>query len=544
MRTPRQRILATLVVCLLAVSAFASAYNAHPKLVVIVVIDQFRGDLLERYHDQFGADGFRLFLDRGAYFNSCNYDYANTRTGPGHATLGTGAYTSGHGIMANEWWDAAKKRNVTCVEDDTTRLLGATGTGASPRNLLADTLGDELKLATQGKARVFGVSLKDRAAILSTGYTADYAFWIDHHTGQWLSSTYYGRDLPEWVKQFNADKRADKYLNLEWKDSEGRVLRSTAPAKNLRQDGQPVGVYENAGATPYANDYELEFARELIAQERLGSGPVTDLLVISLSANDILGHQVGPDSPASRAMVLALDRQLGDFFGYLGKQIGLANVWIALTADHGVAPLPSYAAGLRLPAKNVDAGEIRRQVNATLATRFGRNADFVRALDWPVAYLNEEAFATLKLKEADAEQAVGEALKQAGMRSYFTRAQLAEGRTPDDELGRRYLHSYSPYGGWYVMAVPPPFVVGYKAGTDHSTPYSYDTHVPLGFFGLAFRPGLYRGHCEPVDLAATLAALLGINPPAQAVGHVLTGALVPSRTHAEEAAEKPAEMRR
>src|SRR5271155_441246 len=188
--------------------ASASAYNAHPKLVVVIIIDQFRGDYLERYRGQFGEGGFRLLLDHGANFTDCNYEYANTRTAPGHATLFTGAYSNGHGIAANEWWDAKKKRMVTSVEDDDTKLVGITGdkTGASPHNLLADTLGDELKLATQGKSRVFGVSLKDRAAVLPAGFAGDAAYWIDAKSGAWITSTYYRNELPRWVQDFNSNQ--------------------------------------------------------------------------------------------------------------------------------------------------------------------------------------------------------------------------------------------------------------------------------------------------------------------------------------------------
>lgn len=217
MRLPRLLLVA--LVALILVSSFpaavASAYNARPKLVVVIVIDQFRGDYLERYRDQFGEGGFRVFLDRGAYFADCNYDYANTRTAPGHATLFTGSYTSGHGIVANEWWDPQKKKRVTSVEDDATKLVGSssTGPGASPHNLLSDTLGDELKLATGGKARVFAVSLKDRAAVLPAGFAGDGAYWIDHKSGDWITSTYYRPDLPEWVSKFNASHRAEKYWN-------------------------------------------------------------------------------------------------------------------------------------------------------------------------------------------------------------------------------------------------------------------------------------------------------------------------------------------
>jgi hypothetical protein len=208
-----------------SVRSAASAYNAHPKLVVVIVIDQFRGDYLERYRDQFGDSGFRLLLDHGAYFPNCNYNYANTRTAPGHSTLFTGAYSNGHGIADNEWWDQKKKRMVTSVEDDATKLLGVSGskTGSSPHNLLADTIGDELKLATKGKARVFGVSLKDRAAVLPAGFAGDAAYWIDEQTGAWVTSTYYRDSLPKWAQDFNTTRPA-KYWDREWKDAQGAVL--------------------------------------------------------------------------------------------------------------------------------------------------------------------------------------------------------------------------------------------------------------------------------------------------------------------------------
>ena len=229
MRLPRSLCVALVLLSMIA-GAFASAYNAHPKLVVVIVIDQFRGDYLERYRDQFGEGGFRVFLDRGAYFTDCNYDYANTRTAPGHATLFTGSYTSGHGIVANEWWDPQKRKRVTSVEDAATKLVGTSksGPGASPHNLLSDTLGDELKLATGGKARVFAVSLKDRAAVLPAGFSGDAAYWIDPQSGDWITSTYYRPELPEWVRNFNGSHRAEKFWNREWKDSDGSTLGSTA----------------------------------------------------------------------------------------------------------------------------------------------------------------------------------------------------------------------------------------------------------------------------------------------------------------------------
>jgi arylsulfatase A-like enzyme len=536
MRLPLRLAVIELLVCFsLAGVSFASAYNARPKLVVIVVIDQFRGDYLERYRDQFGEGGFRLLLDHGAYFTDCNYNYANTRTAPGHATLLTGAYSNGHGILDNEWWDPQKKGMVSSVQDEGTKLIGiaSNSPGASPHNLLSDTLGDELKLATQGKSRVFGIALKDRAAILPAGFSGDGAYWIDQKTGTWVTSTYYRSELPKWAQDFNNSKRAEKYLNKEWKDSNGNLLRSTSPT------AKESSFYELVGSTPFANDYEFEFARELITYEKLGSGLATDLLIVSLSANDILGHEVGPDSPQMQAMALAMDRQLADFFSFLGRQIGLANIWIALSADHGVAPVPGVAGKLHIPAASLSRDKLRAQLNRLLSDKLspGRSAEYVKTFDYPLAWLDESAFAALNIKEEDAERAVGEALKQVGLRDYYTRSQLAEGEVPNTEAGLKYEHSYSPLGGWYVIGVPAPFAVGSVNGTDHASPYTYDTHVPLVFYGLPFQPGAYRTRAEPVDLAVTLASLLGINAPTHAIGRVLSEALAPA--HRAENSSRP-----
>ncbi len=303
-----KRLPTLLFACLLALlftgRSFASAYDGKPKLVVIIVIDQFRGDYLERYRADFKGHGFRLFLDRGAYFPDCYYDYANLFTAPGHATIGTGAYTDGHGIGTNEWWDLNrnKQRQVSSVEDERYRLVGLPETaapskpedpadkspsypiGASPRNLRASTVGDELRLATQGQAHLFGISLKDRSAILPAGATANAAYWIDPASGHFVTSTFYRPQLPDWATAFNTGGRPEQAL----KDA-----NATAANK----------FYDEVGRTPAANAYELDFARALIKGEQLGKQATTDMLTISLSANDILGHQVGPDSASEKLMV-------------------------------------------------------------------------------------------------------------------------------------------------------------------------------------------------------------------------------------------------
>lgn len=522
----RRTFLALLIVACVCTVSFASAYNGQPKVVVVLVVDQLRADMLERFHDQFAPQGgLRTLLDQGAWYRNCYFHYANTETAPGHATLGTGTYTVGHGIMANEWFDPVRRRVVSSVEDDNVSTLGAkiAGPSASPRNLQTDTIGDELKLATGGKSRVFSVALKDRAAVLPVGFSADGAYWIDRTAGAWITSTFYMKEAPSWVLTFNKAGNAEKYLNQEWKDGEGKLLRSTAPVSDDK--GNPVSYYDLVGATPYANDYTLDFARTLIENEKVGSGPATDLLVISFSSHDILGHKAGPDSVEEREMDLALDRQIGGLLEYLKKRFGMQNVLVALAADHGVAPMPDYASRMRLPAYNFNGKDYGPQLNAMVSAKLGKEAQYVLSFDYPKAFLSEAAFAAASMGEADAERMVGDMMKQLGIRGYVTKSQLASDQIPDTVFAEQIRNSYSPLPTWYVFGYHSMFLTGYETGTSHGSPFSYDTHVPLVLYGPAFKPGVYDEPAEPTDLAVTLSEVLGINKPASATGHVRWEAL-------------------
>jgi hypothetical protein len=507
-------------------AAFAAAYEGKPKLVVVIVIDQFRGDYLQRYHQEFGEGGFRRFLEHGAYFPDCAYDYATLVTGPGHASIGTGTYSLGHGIAANDWFDTQLGKRVSSVSDDATHALGVSGggSGASPHNLLADTFGDELRLATQGKSRVFGVSLKDRAAILPSGFSANAAYWIDGKSGAWITSDYYMKALPSWVDAINTSDAAKKYLDRDWKDASGKVMGNTRP--RTAEDGKPESYFEIVGSTPFANDLELDFARALITNEKLGSNPTTDLLVVSLSENDILGHAVGPDAPELHASILQLDRQLAGFFEFLDKQLGAQNYWLALSADHGVAPVPRVAQSLHLPAAEIDGKDWAAKLDDDIAKSTGKPGKYILNANLPTVSLNASAFGDMK--EAEAEQLAAQALLNTGALQVFTKSDLAQGKVPVTPMGRKFANSYSPYGPWYVMVRTRPFTIPKEDGTTHFSPYSYDAHVPLAFYGAPFQPGVYRTPSEPIDLAVTLSSLLGINRPAAATGRVLTEALKPS----------------
>ena len=547
-------LLATLSIFHFIPQADAQAYVGQPKLIVIVVIDQFRGDYLNRDQAKFKGRGFRLFMDQGAWFTDCYYDYANTKTAPGHATIGTGAYTDGHGIESNEWWDASRsdRAKVSSVEDERYQLVeipassipanqpGAPADalkyliGASPRNLRATTLGDELRLATQGRARVYGISLKDRAAILPAGQSANGAFWIDNLSGQFTTSTYYMDHLPEWAHAFNTSGRIDQ-------------AKHEANAEGTTQ------FYELVGRTPAANRYELDFAKALITGEKLGQNGVTDLVTISLSANDIQGHQLGPDSDSQEQMILSLDQDLDLFFTWLDETVGLKNIWLALTADHGIAPIPSDAAKLGINSATVNLDALYEELEKDLNQRFSPRAKkeyLMAAPDLPYIVLNKSAFESLRIGEKAAEDAVAGLLPEAmasqvskpqetlpvqhrlpptpQVAGVYTRLQMAGGELPNTEMGREIAHSYSEHGNWYVMLVLGSYQMAEMrsfGGTTHFSPWSYDRHVPLAFYGAPFVPGEYHERVAPVDLAATFASLAGVNQPSASVGHVLTEAI-------------------
>ena len=559
--------LAAIAFLLAPLGASAQAYVGNPKLIVIVVIDQFRGDYLNRDAAEFKGRGFNLFMKEGAWFTDCYFDYANTKTAPGHSTIGTGAYTDGHGIESNEWWDPARSydHQVSSVEDERYELVdlphdsipanqpGAPSTapkfviGASPLNLRATTLGDELRLATQGRARVYGVSLKDRAAILPAGQAANGAFWIDPISGQFTTSTYYMQHLPDWAKTFNAS---------------GRIQQAE---RDANVDTATTEFYELVGRTPAANSYELDFTKALIEGEHLGQHGVTDLVVVSLSANDIQGHQFGPDSEFEEQMIVSLDHDLDNFFTWLDGSIGLKNVWLALTADHGIAPIPGDAAKLGVHGAVVNMDKVYDKLNAELNKRFSKAGEKQTYLlpnpDLPYVYLDQRAFKKAGVDEKTAEEAVAALLPEAvasqdpnplpfikdnpptivrpsghrldpgpRIQYVYTRLQLAGGQLPPSEWGKLLAHSYADHGNWFVMMILDAYQmagVSPLAGTNHFTPWNYDRHVPLAFYGAPFKPGVYHELVEPVDIAVTFSSLAGVNRPSAAVGHVLVEALKP-----------------
>jgi len=537
----RRNSVAVFIVGLLALLLLGGAtagsladYPPRPKLVLILVIDQFRYDYLVRFRQQFVAGGFNLLLTGGACFADCRYDYATTATGPGHATLLTGTYPNVHGIIGNEWYDRSLRRTVNCVEDPSTKLVsGSEGAGEapgfSPHYLIGSTLGDELRAATDFRSKVVAIALKDRAAILPGGHSPSAAYWYDSHTGGFVTSTYYLPALPAWVAMFNQKSPAKAYCGRNWvalpESGNGKTLSEFKASPNEScPDSKFLGWLER---TPYMNEIELAFAEQAIKDEHLGKGDGTDMLTISLSVNDYIGHAYGPYSTQVADVTLRTDRDLASFFAELDKLVGLRNVWIAFSADHGVAPTPEFIQAHKLGPGSAQPALIRKAVEEAMATEFGAGS-YIAAMNGPFIYLDSDALKKLRIQASHAEEVAATAAASApGVTAAFTRTQLLTGSLPSSQLARAVSNSFNPQRAGDVFVVLDPYALPVSgfSGTTHGSPWNYDSQVPLILWGSAFKPGVYFSPCQPIDLAATLAATLGLTQPSGSQGSALAVAI-------------------
>jgi len=527
-----------LTLCLLPVARAGKAaeYPRRPKLVLILVVDQLRYDYLVRFRQQFVEGGFNLLLRGGASFADCRYAYATTSTGPGHATLSTGTYPNIHGIIGNEWYDPSLRRTVNCVEDGTTKLVtesdrASTAPGASPHYLVGSTIGDELRAASDFRSKVVAISLKDRAAILIGGHSPSAAYWYDHSSGHFVTSTYYMPTLPSWVAQFNRNSPVKDYCGRKW------VALPETPGGNGKvftefENGPPESCPDPKflgwlQATPFMTEVELAFAQEAIKNERLGQGPDTDLLAVSLSVNDYVGHAFGPYSLQVADTTLRTDRYLASFFAELDKLVGLKDVWIALSADHGVAPNPEFILSHKWGPGNAQLALVSNTVEKGMVAAFGPG-NWVAGVREPFIYLDYEALEKRHIQAVQAQEvAAGAAASAPGVLAAFTRNQLLTGSLPSSPLAHAAANSFNTKRGGDVFIVLEPYAVAVAGLTEsgHGTPWSYDAQVPLLLWGSAFRSGVYFSPCQPIDLAATLAATLGLTQPSGSQGSPLVQAI-------------------
>ncbi|TPE42376.1 alkaline phosphatase PafA [Pontibacter mangrovi] len=513
-----------------------SSYTDRPKLVVGIIIDQFRPDYLQRFYAQFGAGGFRRLMTKGYYNRNTHYNYVPTVTGPGHASVYAGTTPAVHGIVANSWYSRELGRALYCAEDTLVKPVGSeTGAGKrSPRNLLATNISDALKLSTNGQGKVVGVAVKDRGAIMPAGHLADGAYWFDSKEGRFISSTYYMEALPEWVNHFNARQLPQQYMDSTWHTLlpltayEGpdetpyeRVFQGKQSAVfpyDLRELGKANGGYGLLTYTPYANTMVTELAMAAVAGEGMGQDEVPDLLALSYSSTDILGHSFGPRSVEVQDMYLRLDRDLEHLLAYLDHTVGQGAYAVFLTADHAAAEVPRYLTDRKVPAGYFSQKGMRGPAEDFLRKAYGVEGLVAYVTNQQV-YLNRAVVRENGLDLHEVQQKLAGFLREMdGVMAVYTGGELQQRGYPAGNprlLQKGYHYKRS---GDVFLVLEPGWLDGGKVGTTHGTGYNYDTHVPLLWYGWRIKPGSSARKQSITDIAPTLSFMLDIMLPSGADG--------------------------
>jgi len=555
----RIRIAAFFVFTALTATVSSEATEA-PKLIVQITVDQLRGDMPIRYQDRLGEGGLKWLLENGVHYANAHYDHANTETIVGHACLATGAEPRVHGMVANVWLDRSLGRLVYNIEDPDERLLTAGADvdadaeidptqraakveGRSPAALLVSTFGDELSINTAGRAKVFGVSVKDRGAVSMAGHTGT-AYWFSKASGEFVTSSYYMDRYPEWVTAFNAAGYLQRYADTQWTllhdqtsyqygDADDKEWETAMPGWGRvfpHSYGPADGKLFTTLLTlsPAGDELTLDFALELMDSEGLGMDEVPDYLAVSFSSTDYVGHIFGPSSLEAEDNLLRLDRTIARFLAALDNKIGLENVVIALSADHGGPEAPGALTELGLKSDYVDPGSWDRTpaINR-LKQRFGFGEELIDQYFHPYLYLNRELIAAKGLDQAEVERAVAEVLTDFdGVALAVSSSALRTGNLPETPILRSVLNNFNPKrsGDIYVVFEPHRFINdfdGLIVACTHGSPWSYDTFVPLIAVAPGVKPQTVYRRVSPLDIAPTLAALVGAKPPSGAEGDPL-----------------------
>jgi predicted AlkP superfamily pyrophosphatase or phosphodiesterase len=529
-----------------ATAGHAVAQVKPPKLVVVMVIDGLPSEQVQRYRDQFGPGGLRRLLEQGASFTDAHQAHGITVTAVGHSAVLTGAYPYRHGIIGNNWI-ASDGRQVYCTEDTRYHYIDEdtdAHDGTSPANLRVDTLGDQLRYATGNRSKVVTVSGKDRGAILLAGKTGTAYMYMDK-TGDFASSTYYMDKYPAWAERFRAARPQDRYYAKSWKPLlDDKAYADDAPypeATPSNPNRFPFTFYSETGKpaadyylrlkkSPVVDALTLEFAEAAVDGEQLGNNPkgATDLLGISLSGHDYVNHAYGPESRMSHDHLQQVDRQIAKFFAFLDKRVGMDNVLVVLTADHGFANTAEFAQARHMDALRVNPKTLLANLDAALAERFG-TANLVKTSLLPDIHLDYAAIERRGLARVDVENAAARfLLAQPGISEVFTRTQLEQGLAAKSRLGTLMQRAWNRQLSGDLLVVTTPYTIfsSGTSGASHGTPWQYDTSVPLLIMGKRWiRPGEQAGYAEVVDIAPTLAQILHVRRPAGAEGRALTEAL-------------------
>jgi len=538
-----RRLILILLVTLMASPAFPQQPPANtqkkPKIIVGIVIDQMRQEYFYKFQDRYTEGGFKRLLEQGFVMKNGHYNYIPTYTGPGHASVYTGATPSTHGIISNNWYVRSLNRMIYCAEDSTVNAVGGTASNGkiSPRNMLSTTISDELRFSTNKRSKTVAIAIKDRGASLPAGHTGD-AYWFDSNTGEFMTSTYYYEELPQWVKSFNDKKLTQKYLSQKWETLFPIETYVQSIADDNEFEGPFIGMEkavfpydlpalmgdnDNFGlisTTPFGNSLTLDMAYAAIEGEKLGKGDETDLLAVSFSSPDYIGHRFGPTSVELEDNYLRLDRDLEKFFNFLDKEYGKDGYLLFVTADHAVADIVDYMKSENIPAGNFNTRFVLTQLRGYCVIKYGEG-------NWISNFANEQVYLNHDLineKGLDLEQIqrdLAEFLltpRFEGVKEVYTATDM---RRMNYSYGHKHLlqmgYNHKASGDLLLILEPAWLSSSYR-GTTHGTGYTYDTHVPIVFMGWGIKPGQSSRYVTVTDIAPTLSMLLNIRLPNGATG--------------------------
>jgi predicted AlkP superfamily pyrophosphatase or phosphodiesterase len=514
--------------------------NSKPKLVVGIVVDQMRWDYINNFKPYFKTqNGFLKFMNEGASCNNNLISYVPTVTACGHTAVYTGATPAIHGITGNSWYDNVLQRVVYCTEDASVQSVGVENSPAgkmSPKNVWTTTIGDELKLATNFKSKVFGISLKDRGAIIPAGHSADAAYWYDSKTGKFISSSYYGKtSLPNWLNAYNSLNMVDSFYKLGWALSLPKtVYDAICDTDENDYEANPFGIdakgfpydlkkfidkeYGKISSTPYGNNLVFDVAQQLLINEKLGTDDTTDLLAVSFSSPDYIGHAFGPNSWEVLDNYIKLDEILAQFFALLDKQVGKNNYTVFLTADHAVAPIPAYAQKHKIPSGAITDDGVKNEIGKLL-TANGLNAKLISAITEYNIHFNHPLMDSLGVSQDKLVTLITNLLEQKNDILQVIELRKAAMAPFPQEIRERIINGFASQRSGDLLFITKSGVVGggYK-GTGHGVFYNYDAHIPLLWYGNGIKKGQINSVNYITDIAPTVTTLLGIQMPSGTLG--------------------------
>ncbi len=521
-----------------------ASYSSNPKLVVGIVVDQMRYDYLTRFYNKFGEGGFKRMVNEGFNCKNNHFNYIPTKTAAGHASLYTGTTPRYHGVIGNNWYDKTINKSVYCVRDDSYQSVGTTSTDGqmSPHRMTTTTFTDENRLFTQMKGKTIGISIKDRGAVLPAGHTANAAYWFrGKNEGAWITSTFYMNALPKWVSDFNASEVTSNYLKTwntlypidtyiesgddlnDFEDGFKSKPTSTFPY-DLKQLSKANGGYDILKSTPFGNSLTTDFAIAAIEGEQLGKDDITDVLTVSFSSTDYVGHDFGVNAKETQDTYLRLDKDLERLFNTLDTKIGKGEYTVFLTADHGAPYVPAFLDSHKVPGGLLDFNQVKADLNELLSSKFSV-ANLVLKISNEQVFLNHEAIANKNLDIDSIEDIVINKLLDHDMINKVFKGSVVNNSAFQNGVEYLLKNGYNQKRSGDILIIMESSVFSdgawNKKGTDHGSGYVYDTHVPLLFFGKGIKKGQTYKRTEITDVAPTISALLGISFPNGATGEPL-----------------------